>query len=141
MNKTLAVIICALLASSLLYCRPAGAEDLLPQLRTRSDLTPEYRMFIPGQLRLEDLEDSGASADTQEKQTKNNNQKKSRLGVSISRLVTGKEKVDPLEDDKVSKWNMLKSLPSDFANAQNYQDRLAVFGKIFEPKVTLDIEF
>jgi hypothetical protein len=61
--------------------------------------------------------------------------------VNFSRLTPSGVKVDPFEDDKFSKWNMLKSLPGDFANAQSYQDRLGVIGKIFEPKVSLDLEF
>jgi len=141
MSKSIAVIFSALLVLFLLSYRPACAQDPIPKFKIRADLAPEYRMFIPEQLKLEDIYDFGISADAQENKSKNNNQKKSRLGVSVSRLVLGSEKVDPFEDDKISKWGMLKSLPGYFANAPTYQDRLEIVGKIFEPKVTLDIEF
>lgn len=141
MNKYIAVIFSALLVLFLLSYRPACAQDPIPTFKIRVDLAPEYRMFIPEQFKLEDIDDFGVSADAQGNKNTNNNQKKSRLNISVSRLVVGSEKVDPFEDDKISKWGMLRSLPGDFANAPNYQDRLEIVGKIFEPKVTLDIEF
>lgn len=142
MNKPIVVMVCALLAFALFGYRPAHAQDPFPEFKVRADLTPQYRMFIPGQLKLGDLDAPGASAEAPDGQAKtNNNQKKSRIGFSFSRLVPGGQKVDPMEDDKINKWKMLKSLPGDFANAQTYQDKMGVVGKIFEPKVTLDIEF
>lgn len=142
MNKSTAVMVCALLVLALPGCRTAHAQDTFPKFKVRADLAPQYRMFIPGQLKLGDIEDPGASAGAPDSQAKaNNNQKKSRIGFSFSRLVIGGPKVDPMEDDKINKWKMLKSLPGDFANAPSYQDRLEVVGKIFEPKLTLDIEF
>ncbi len=141
MNRYIAVLFSAALFFVLLSTWPADAQDRFPKFKVKADLAPEYRMFIPGQLKLEEIDDFGVSGDAQGNKTRNGNQKKSRLSFSVSRLVVGGERVDPFEDDKIHKWNMLKSLPGDFANAQTYQDRLEIVGKIFEPKVSLDIEF
>ncbi|MEN6465206.1 MAG: hypothetical protein ABFD62_08500 [Syntrophaceae bacterium] len=131
----------AVLVLVILISRPACAQEPALQFKVRADLAPEYRMFIPGHIRLEDIDDFIVSSNEQENQGRKNNQKRSNWSVNVSRLVVGGQKVDPFEDDRFSKWNMLKTLPGDFASAQTYQDRLEIVGKIFEPKVTLDIEF
>lgn len=141
MNKYIAVLLSVALFLIPMSTRHADAQDASPTFKIRADLAPEYRMFIPDQLKLEDIDDFGMPPDSQGNKETNNYQKKYRFSVGVSRLVTGGEKVDPFLDDKISKWNMLKSLPGDFAGAQSYQDRLEIVGKIFEPKVTLDIEF
>jgi len=120
---------------------PAGAQDHELEFKVRLDLAPGYGKFIPGQLRLDDLDDFAGPAEIQDNGTRKDTGKKSRLNLNFSRIAPGGNKVDPFGDDKFSKWNMLKSLPGDFATAQSYQERLGVVGKIFEPKVTLDIEF
>lgn len=141
MGKRIFILFSALIVFTLFCDQPVRAQDALPEFKIRVDLSPEYVMFLPGQTHVDELYGYSLPSGMKDNETKKNGQKRSRLSFSVSRLVVGGERVDPFEDDKISKWNMLKSLPGDFANAPGYQERLEIVGKIFEPKVTLDIEF
>jgi hypothetical protein len=135
------ILLCAALIPIIFIPRPVCAQDSFPWFKVKAYLLPEYRMFIPDPIRLDDIYDYSLPAVDQENQTSKNGEKKSRVSVNFSRTVVGGQRVDPFEDDKFNKWNMLKSLPGNFTNAQGDRERMEMVGKIFEPKVTLDIEF
>lgn len=140
-KNILVFLIGAASALTLLVCPPAGAQDAVPKFKVRADLVPAYRMFIPGRTRLEDLGNYTVPFDIPEYNNGAANGKKSRVSMSISRMASGGLRLSPSEDDRFNKWNALKSLPGDFSTAPTYQEKLELIGKIFEPKVTLDIEF
>ena len=56
-------------------------------------------------------------------------------------MVSEGESSTPYERDRIDKWSMLKSLPDTLQNAPTYQEKFESMGKVFEPKVTLSIEF
>jgi hypothetical protein len=137
-------LVCFIWAASaltLVVCPPARAQGAPPKFKVRADLAPAYRMFIPGHTRLEDLGEFTEPFDIPENNNGAANGQKSRVSVSVSRMASGGLRLSPSENDRFNKWNMLKSLPGDFSNAPTYQEKLELIGKIFEPKVTLDIEF
>jgi len=126
---------------ALLDARSACAQDSVLKFESRADLAPEYRMFIPAKIHLDEIRDYTPPAGAQANDGRKGNQKRSNWRINVSMMDFEGHKVDPFDGDKFRKWDMLKSLPGELANAQTYQDKLEIVGRIFEPKVTLSIEF
>lgn len=108
----------------------------------RQELTPGYSLILPSQSFLEEYENFSSLVESETLQEKKNESRPgSRVHLNFSKMMSTGETVDALERDRVDKWSMLKSLPDAFQNAPSYQDKFETIGKIFEPKVTLSIEF
>lgn len=134
--------------ASLLFAlnsQPALGNEILTQFerfQPRQELAPEALLVFPEYKLVEEYENfSQFDENGRNGEKKREGNPPSRLRVNFSRMVTGGERVDPLEQDKASKWSMLKSLPDTFQGASSSQEKFEAVGKIFEPKLSLGVEF
>ena len=134
------------LALLILLYPPAvlGNEAFIPfeKFTVRQELSPDYTLMMLPRYPLEEFEDFSHLVESETLQEKKSEARaSSRIRLNFSRMVTEGEGSNPSERDRIDKWSMLKSLPDTFQNAPNYQEKFESIGKIFEPKVTLSIEF
>jgi len=64
-----------------------------------------------------------------------------RLRFSFSRYAAS-DPHSPLEvHPEINRWSLIQSLPDTLSNAGSNRERFEAIGKVFEPKVSLGIEF
>ncbi len=137
---------CMIFLALLIFLYPPavlGNEAFMPfeKFTVRQDLSPDYTLMMPSPYSLEEFEDFSHLVESETLQEKKSQARAgSRVRLNFSRMVTDGESSNPLERDRIDKWSMLKSLPDTFQNAPT-QEKFESIGKIFEPKVTLSIEF
>ena len=138
---------CMIFLALLIFLYPPavlGNEAFMPfeKFTVRQELSPDYTLMLPPRYSLEEFEDFSHLVESETLQEKKNEARAgSRIRLNFSRMMSAGGSVDPFERDRIDKWSMLKSLPDTLQNAPTYQDKFESIGKVFEPKVTLSIEF
>lgn len=123
----------------------APGDDAVVQFErftTKEELAPENLLVLPKEEFLEEYQNFSLPGDLERLRENGGGEKsQSRVRLNFSRFVAAGERVDPFEQDRINKWSMLKSLPETLQNADSTQERFETFGKIFEPKVSLEFHF
>ncbi|HPL62794.1 MAG TPA: hypothetical protein PK587_03415 [Syntrophales bacterium] len=64
-----------------------------------------------------------------------------RFRFSFSRYAAAPPRSPFEEQREINRWSMIQSLPDTLSNAGSNRERFEAIGKLFEPKVSLGIEF